>query len=102
MNKDDEYNTTGREGSFTAAAALSVRSRMIPSVAPLNRPYAHRLLGMRLRTLCGAASSIVGNLLVLDFLSYVYKSLLYVVAGLRGGLEEFHPVLSSKGFTLLC
>jgi hypothetical protein len=41
-------------------------------------------------------------LLVLDFLSYVYKSLLHVVAGLRGGLEEFHPVLSSKGFTLLC
>ena len=57
---------------------------------------------MRLRAWCGAASSIVGNLLVLDFLSYVYKSLLHVVARLRGGLEEFHPVLSSKRFTLLC
>ena len=57
---------------------------------------------MRLRAWCGAASNIVGNLLVLDFLSYVYKSLLHVVAGLRGGLEEFHPVLSSKRFTLLC
>ena len=100
MNKDDEYNTIGM--SFTTAAALSIRSPIIPCGAALNRAYTNRLLGVRLSAWCGAASSIVGNLLVLDFLSYVYKSLLHVVAGLRGGLEEFHPVLSSKGFALLC